>query len=107
MLRRHDQDHLIAEERLERDPAVARRRADDAELQLAVGDLLDDPVRVRDGELDAQSRMLALELADEERHDGASGPRRGADGQLAAKCPLAAGAGHLAEQMALERYHSV
>ena len=45
---RADEDHLVAEERLVRDGSVPRRRSDDAELELAARDLLDDRLRVRD-----------------------------------------------------------
>ena len=40
------EDHLVAEERLERDRPVAPGRADDAELEPPVGDELDHGLRV-------------------------------------------------------------
>ena len=52
-----DREHdLVAEERLEDDAAVAARGADDAELELALGDLLDDALRVGDRERDVRRR---------------------------------------------------
>ena len=53
---RAGEDDLVAEERLEDDRALAARRADDAELELAVGDPLDDVLGVGDRERDADAR---------------------------------------------------
>ena len=50
--RRARQDHLVVEERLEPDGAMPARRADDAELELAGGDALDQRLRVRNGQRD-------------------------------------------------------
>ena len=100
------QDHLVVEERLERDRAVAPRRADDPELELARGDALDDRLRVGDGQRDPDARVLALELAEEERHDDRGRARRGADLQLARQLALAL-AGDLVEDLALERQQAL
>src|SRR5205807_6795265 len=68
--REHD---LVAKERLEDDASVAPCGADDAELELAVGYLVDDRLRIRHGEPNAHLRMLLAELAQDERDDGAAG----------------------------------
>ena len=43
---RTDQDHLVFENRLEPDGPVAASGTDDAELELPVGDEVDDGLRV-------------------------------------------------------------
>ena len=96
------QDHLVVEERLERDRAVAAGRADDPELELPRGDALDDGLRVRDGQRDLDARMLALELAEEQRDDDRGGAGRGAELELAGQLALAL-AGDLVEDLPLER----
>jgi hypothetical protein len=48
MAGRADEDHLVAEERLERDRAVPPCGADDSELEPPVGDELDHRLRVGD-----------------------------------------------------------
>ena len=73
------EDHLVAEERLERDRAVAPGGADDAELEPAVGDELDHRLRVGHGELDAELGVVALELAEQHREDDGRGPGGGAE----------------------------
>ena len=55
--RRAGEDHRVAEERLVLDAAVARGRADDAQLERAVGDALDDRLGVEDAERDVQLRV--------------------------------------------------
>src|SRR5438874_1067893 len=82
---RHDEDHLVAKARLENDPAVARRSADDPELELAFRHLLDHPVRIRDRQGDAQLGVPALELAEQHRDDRATRSGRGAERELTAK----------------------
>ena len=71
--RAHEHD-LVVGERLELDAAVARRGADDAELQLPLGDEVDHRPRVVHLERDADGRVVALELAEELRHDHRGGP---------------------------------
>src|SRR5437773_132275 len=100
---RDDEDHLVAEEGLEDDTAVARRRAHNPELELARGHLLDDAVRVGDRQRDTQLGVLALELAEQHRNDGAAGPGGSAERELAAQ--LAIVAGKLFEQLPLEGEH--
>ena len=73
MSARDGEHDLVAEERLEHDAAVAPRRADDSELQLAARDLLDDSLRVGDGQRDVHVGMPLLELA---QHDGDHRPAR-------------------------------
>ena len=46
------EDDLVEGELLERERAVAAERADDAELELALGDLVDHRLRVEDRERD-------------------------------------------------------
>ena len=102
---RDDEDHLIAEEGLEDDPAVARRGADDAELELAFGHLLDHPIRVRNRQRDTQLRVRALELAEQHRDDRATRPGRGAERKLATQ--HVAVSCELVEQLPLEREHAL
>src|SRR5439155_2507594 len=66
---RADQDHLVLKERLEDDAAMAPRRADDAELELALGDELDDALRVEDGQHDMHLGVALLKLAEQQRED--------------------------------------
>ena len=103
MAGRHDEDHLVAKERLENDPAVARRSADDPELELAFRHLLDHPVRIRDRQGDAQLGVPALELAEQHRDDRATRSGRGAERELTAKHALVAC--ELLEQLPFERKH--
>ena len=83
MARRAGEDHRVAEERLVLDGAMARRGADDAELERAVGDALDDRLRVEDAQRDVELRMHRGELAEELREDDAARPGRGADRERA------------------------
>ena len=100
--RRAGEDHLVAEERLERDRAVPPGGADDPELEPPVGDELDDGLRVRDRRAAPAARVVALELAEQERE------RRSPPGPVEA--PISSvprsgpsGLGELAEQLLLER----
>ena len=98
--REHD---LVAEERLERHAAVAPRRADDAELELPAGDVLDDRLRVGDGERDARPPGSRAGT----RRGGAAatiaaGPGRRAELERPGELALAAGR-DLVEQLLLER----
>src|SRR5581483_1459409 len=76
---RADEHDGVAEERLEGDPAMAPRRADDAELELAGGNALDDRLRVEDPKRHAQVGMMLGELAQELRDDDSARPGGGAD----------------------------
>ena len=69
---RAGEDHLVAEERLEGDGAVAAGGADDPELQPPVGDQLDHRLRVEDRQLDAQLGVLRAGT----RRAGAAGRSR-------------------------------
>src|SRR5947208_455977 len=100
---RHDKDHLVAEERLEDDTTVTRGGADDPKLELPLGHLLDDAVRVRNRECDAQLGVLTLKLAQQNRDDGAAGPGRRAKRKLAAQ--LTVFARELFEQLSFESEH--
>ena len=71
---RADQDHLVLEDRLEAHRPVAPGGADDAELELAVGDEVDDRLGVVHLERDAQLGMTQLELAEEDGTATAAGP---------------------------------
>ena len=104
VLRRANEDHLVVEERLVRDGAVAGRRADDAELKLAPRDLLDDRLRVRDGEVDRDVGVRLGELAQEHRDDRAARAGRGTERELPAERPFRI-AGDLVEELPLEREH--
>ena len=104
MVGRRGEDDLVAEERLEGDAALPAGRADDAELELAFCDELDDRVRVRDRERHLHTRVLALELAEEHRDNDRGRPRRGAELQRTHELALADRRDVL-EQMLLERQH--
>ena len=69
-----DGEHdLVAVEGLERDAAMAAAGPDDAELELAPPDLLDDRVRVGHRQRDVHLRVELLELAEQ---DGQDAPAR-------------------------------
>ena len=86
----------VAEERLVLDAAVARRRADDAELQRAVGDALDDRLRVEDAERDVQRRVQLGELAEELReHDAARARSTRRSRSVPSSAPVASSASSL------------
>src|SRR5207253_40966 len=91
---RADEDHLVTEERLEGDGTLTLRRADDAELELAAGDHLDDGLRVEDREHDGQLRVAALELTEQKRQDVPGRAGGGADLEPPGQRPLLL-AGHL------------
>src|SRR5215212_3744930 len=103
MAGRNREDHLVAEERLEDDTAVTRRGAHDPQLELALRHLLDDAIRVRDRQGDAQLGVFALELAEQHRNDRATRSGRGAERQLAAQHTIVAG--ELVEEVPLEHEH--
>ena len=65
MAGRTGEDHLVVEERLEGDRAVAAGGADDPELELARGDAFDDGLRVGHRQRDPDARVLTLQLAEE------------------------------------------
>ena len=92
--REHD---LVVEEGLEDDAAVATAGADDAELELSVGDPVDDGLRVGDDEPYVDVGMLLLELADEDGDDGAAGPGGGAELERAGDGALVVGGEFLKE----------
>ncbi len=102
MAGRADEDHGVADERLVVDAAVARGGADDSELERAVGDALDDRLRVEDEERDVQLRVQVGEAAEERREHDAARAGRGADledaGQLAGRALVEVG-----EDLVLER----
>ena len=62
------------QERLEDDAAVPSTGADDAELELARGDALDDRLRVEDVQRDVQLGVALLELAEQVREHDPAGP---------------------------------
>ena len=90
------------EERLEDDAAVAPPGADDAELELARGDALDDRLRVEDVERDVQLGVARLELAEQVREHDPAGPGRGADVERAREL-VAALERDVGEHLLLER----
>ena len=81
---------------------MAAGGADDPELELARGDTLDDGLRVGDRQRDPDARVLALELAEQQRHDDGGRAGGGADLQLAGELALAL-ARDLVEDLPLER----
>ena len=101
MAGRADQDHLVLEDRLEANGPVAAGGADDAELEPAVGDEVDDGLRVVHLERDVQVGVPLVELAEEHRHDDRGGAGRGADRELARERAGAVG-GDLVEHLLLE-----
>jgi lipopolysaccharide/colanic/teichoic acid biosynthesis glycosyltransferase len=102
MAGRHREHDLVAEEGLERDTTVAPSGADDAELELAPGDLVDDRLGVGDGQRDPNARVQLLELAEDEREDRAAGTRRGTDLEPAGQLALGLLA-ELLEELLLQR----
>src|SRR5712691_11852945 len=96
--REHD---LVAKERLKDDAAVTPRRTDDAELELAFGDLVNDGLRVRDRESHAHVRMQLAELAQQERDDGAARSGRRPELECAGQSVVGL-AGDLLDQLLLE-----
>ena len=100
MARRDREHELVPEERLEHDAAMPTRRADGPELELTVGDAIDDRLRVGDGQPHADVGMVLAELAEQERHDGAAGPGRRAELERAAD-RRSISAGDIAEQLLL------
>jgi hypothetical protein len=79
---RRDREHdFVPDERLELERAVATKRADDPELELAVDYAVDDGLRVPDRKRDVEIWMLALEIAEQERDEVCAGPRGSADGE--------------------------
>ena len=93
---------LVPEERLEGHTAVAARSSDDAELELPVRNLVDERLSVGHGQAHAHVRVLLVELAEQERHDGASGARRGPELERPGDRALVVGL-ELFEEMLLER----
>src|SRR3954447_18116899 len=79
MLRGNGEHDLVAKERLERDTAVSPARADDSQLELALGDPRDDGLGVGDGEANADVRVTLLEVAEQHGHDAPAGPGRRAE----------------------------
>ena len=104
MVGRRREDHLVAEERLERDAALPPRRADDAELELARGDVLDDRVRVGHRQRDLDAGILGLELAEQQRQDDRRRAGRGSEVERSRELALADRRDVL-EQLILEREH--
>ncbi len=100
----HGQHDLVAEERLERHAAMARRRADDAELELSAGDGVDHVLRVAHLQRDRHAGVVLLELAEEERQHRRARPGRAADLELARELAFL-GARDLLQQLLLEREH--
>ena len=84
--RRAGQDHGVAEERLVLHGAVARRGADDAELERPVCDMLDDRLGVEDAQSDVDLWVHGGELTEELREDDTAGPGRSADRERAFQC---------------------
>src|ERR687895_97240 len=98
---RADEDHFIAKEGFEHDRSMGTRRPHDAELELALGDELDDALRVEDRQGDLDAGVAEVELAEEQRYDAASGAGRGADPDRAGE--LAVGLGDdLVDELLLE-----
>ena len=99
---RAGENDLVTKEGLKRDAAMTPRRADDSELELTLGDLRDNALRVRDRESDVHVRMLVAELTEEERDNRSAGARRRAElerpGELAATA-----AGDVVDKLLLER----
>ena len=102
MAARDGEHDLVPEERLEGDAAVAPLRADDAELELAARDLLDDVLRVGDRQRDAHGRVPPLELAEDDRQHRPARPGGGADLEPAGELALRLLA-ELGEELLLQR----
>ena len=81
---------------------MSARGADDAELELAGGDSLDQRLRIRNGQRDLHPGVSALELTEEERHDDCGGAGRGTELELAPELALAL-TGELVEELLFQR----
>ena len=103
---RAGEDHLVVEERLEDDAAVASRRTDDAELELALGHAFDDGLGVEDRERDVERPVPPLELAEQLSEHDSSRPRRCTDLERPGKVAFALAA-HLRHELFLEGEHSL
>ena len=79
-----------------------RRRVD---LELAVGDPVDDRLRVPDGQGDVKVGMLALELAEQKRNEVRTGPGRGANRERAYKAAVVGG--DFLHELLLEGEHAL
>ncbi len=99
--RRTREDHLVAQERIEPHAAVTPRGADDAELELAVGDELDHGLRVVDLEGNADGGVEGLELAQEQGNRDRRGARGRADRELPTELAVPLG-GDLLDELFLE-----
>jgi lipopolysaccharide/colanic/teichoic acid biosynthesis glycosyltransferase len=98
---RHGEHDLVARQRLELEGAVTPERADDSQLELPLGDPLDDRLGIRDREGHLHPRVIALEVAKEKRDEVRSRARGRADRER----PLKLAAGLLLElgkQLSLE-----
>ncbi len=78
--------------------------ADDAELELARRDALDDGVRVGDREEHADIGVQALELAENDRHDDRRRTRGCTEDEVAGEVALTR-RGHVRDELILEREH--
>ena len=88
---RADEHDLVVGEGLELHASMPGRGADDAELELSLGDKLDHGARVVHLERDPDGRVGALELAEELRDDDGGRPGRGADREHARQVALGLG----------------
>ena len=88
VIRRTREHDLVAEERLERDAAMASTGADDAELELTLGNPIDDRLGVGDRQPHPHVGMLLLELAEQKRDDRAARAGRSAELERAGDRPL-------------------
>jgi len=101
-----DREHdLVPDERLELERAVPAQRADDAELELPLGDLLAHRLRVPDRERHVQLCVLALELAEKKRDEMRARTGGGADRERALE--LAALGGDLVVELLLQGEHAL
>jgi hypothetical protein len=78
------------------------RCADDAELELAGGNALDQRLRIRNGQCDLHPGVSPLELTEKERHDDRGGAGRGPELELAPELALAL-TGELVEELLFQR----
>ena len=85
---------------------MAAGRADDAELEAAIGDEIDDGLGVVDLERDPEIGVPLVELAQEHGHDDRGGTGRGADRELTRERAGALG-GDLVEHLLLELQHAL
>ena len=83
MIRRHDQHDLVAQERLKHQRTMRTLSTNDAELELAIQDAIDNRLGVVNAQRDDHVGVLLMERAEQRRQNPLARPRRCTDHQVA------------------------